>query len=132
MLNVILLSAGIGLGSAGVFICTQTVFATGTILVVTPMIQKLVYDMLVEKWSEVIIIFLGITGFISLSIWTLGSIAEITNVIDKFPWCIIVIGAGIIQLAWIFLVAGEVTDIVGHESDSEERNYVASHREFIS
>ena len=105
MLNVILLSAGIGFGSVGVFIFTQSLFATGTILVVTPLIQELVDDMLVEKWSEVITVFLGITGFISLSIWTLSSIAEVTNVIDKFPWCLIVIGAGVIQLAWIFLVA---------------------------
>ena len=105
MLNVILLSAGIGLGSVGVFIFTQALFATGTILVVTPLIQKLVDDMLVEKWSEVITIFLGITGFITISVWIIGSIIEVTNIIDRFQWCLIVIGAGIIQLAWMFLVA---------------------------
>ena len=105
MLNFILLSAGVGLSLAGVFVFTQPLIATATVLLVTPLIQKLVDDMLVEKWSEVITIFLGITGFISLSIWTLSSIAEVANVIDKFPWCLIVIGAGVIQLAWIFLVA---------------------------
>ena len=105
ILNVILLSAGIGLGLTGVFIFTQPLFATATILVVTPLIQKLADDMLVDKWLEVITIFTGIAGFIAISVWIIGSIIEVTNIIDRFQWCLIVIGAGIIQLAWMFLVA---------------------------
>lgn len=104
MLNVILLSTGIGLGLTGVFISAQPLFATAVVLIVTPLIQKLVDDMLVEKWSEVITIFLGITGFIAISVWIITSIIEVTNIIDRLQWCLIVIGAGVIQLAWIFLV----------------------------
>ncbi len=57
ILNVILLSTGIGSGLAGVFIFTQPLFAIATVLIVTPLIQKLVDDMLVDKWPEVITIF---------------------------------------------------------------------------
>lgn len=105
MLNVILLSTGIGLGLTGVFISAQPLFATAVVLIVTPLIQKLVDDTLAEKWSEVITIFLGITGFISVSIWIISSITEATNITDRFHWCLIVVGAGVIQLAWKFLVA---------------------------
>ena len=105
MLNVILLSTGIGLGLTGVFIFTQPLLAITTVLVSTPLIQKLADDMLVDKWLEVITIFTGIAGFIAISVWIIGSIIEVTNIIDRFQWCLIVIGAGIIQLAWMFLVA---------------------------
>ena len=103
-LNVILLSTGIGLGLAGVFIFTQPLLAITTVLIVTPLIQKLVDDMLVDKWPEVITIFLGITGFIAVSVWIISSIIEVTNIIDIFQWCLIVVGTGVVQLAWIFLV----------------------------
>jgi len=105
MLNVILLSAGIGLGLTGVFIFTQPLFATATILVVTPLIQKLADDMLVDKWLEVITIFTGIAGFIAISVWVISSITEVTNVLDRYERSLIVIGLGLIQLAWMFLVA---------------------------
>ena len=105
ILNVILLSAGICFGLTGVFIFTQPLLAITTVLVATPLIQKLVDEMLVDKWPEVITIFLGITGFIAVSVWIISSIIEVTNIIDRFQWCLIVVGAGVIQLAWMFLVA---------------------------
>ncbi len=74
------------------------------VLIVTPLIQKIVDDMLVDNWPEVITLFLGITGFIAVSIWITGSIIEVTNIIDRFQWGLTVIGAGVIQLAWTFLV----------------------------
>ncbi|MFC1912564.1 hypothetical protein ACFLXG_05380 [Chloroflexota bacterium] len=103
-LNVILLSTGIGSGLAGVFIFPQPLFAIATVLIVTPLIQKIVDDMLADKWKMVAITFLGITGFVAVSVWTISTIIGATNIIDRFQWCLLVIGAGIIQLAWIFLV----------------------------
>ena len=47
---------------------------------------------------------LGITGFIAVSVWIISSIIEVTNVVNRFEWCLIVAGAGVIQLAWVFLV----------------------------
>lgn len=104
ILNVILLSAGIGSGSLAIFVFSQPLIATATILVVTPLIREIVDDALAEKWPETITIFLGITGFIHVSVWTLTAIIGATNIIDRVQLCLIVIGAGAIQLAWMFLV----------------------------
>ena len=104
VLNFILLSAGIGLGLAGVFIFSQALIAGAAVLIATPLIQKLVDDMLIEEWKEVIIIFFGITGFIIVGVWALSLINEMPNAYDRFISCLSVIGAGFIQLAWMFLV----------------------------
>ncbi len=104
-LNVILLSAGVVSGTAGVFIFTQPLLALTTVLVATPLIQRLADDMLADRWKEVIAIFLGIAGFITVSVWVISSITDVTGIMARFRWCLVVTGAGVIQLAWVFLVA---------------------------
>ena len=105
MLDVILVIAGIVLGLMGIFLFSPTLVAVAVIPISIPFIQIIVNDMLIKKWRQVTIMSLLVAAYISFSVWALSMFIDAVSFQDKLRPGIIIIGAGIIQLAWIFLVA---------------------------
>ena len=103
-MNVILMFAGILSGSIGAFLFSPTLVAVAVILITTPLVQTTTDDMLIEKWSRVIITFLLITAYISVSICALSLFLNAASFQDRLRPSIIIIGPGVIQLFWIFLL----------------------------
>ena len=95
--------AGILLGMVGIFLFSPTLIAVAVILIAIPFIQTIVDDMLVKKWRQVTIMSLLVAAYISFSIWALGLFVDAVSFQDKLRPGIIIIGAGIIQLVWMFL-----------------------------
>jgi hypothetical protein len=105
MFDVISMLIGILLGSIGVFLFSPTLTAIAVVLITAPLIQTIVDNMLAKKWRQVTITCLLIAAYISVSIWALSLFADAATFQDRLRPGIIIIGAGIIQLAWVFLVA---------------------------
>jgi len=105
-LNIILSSFGIVAGLSGAFVFLPIALSISTILIATPWILKIVDNMLIEKWSEVTIIFLLIVAYLSICIWAIALCAE-PSCNERFELSLIVIGAGITQFAWAFLISSQ-------------------------
>ena len=103
ILNFLLILVGVITGLTGAFLSSPALMATAVILITTPSIVRTVDSMLVEMWSQVSIIFLLITGYISASIWALDSFLSAQSFLDRFTLNFAVTGAGFVQLAWICL-----------------------------
>ena len=102
--DVISMFAGILAGIIGIFLFSPTFIAIAVVLIALPLVQTIVDDMLVKKWRQAIIICLLVIAYICVCIWALGLFMDAVTFQDKLRPGIIVIGAGIIQLAWVFLV----------------------------
>lgn len=101
--NVVFLFIGIVSGFLAALLSYPALIALAVILITTPLTQTIVDDMLVEKWNKVTIIFLLTVFYISVGIWAINSLVEAESFQDRAGQTIIVIGAGVIQMAWIFL-----------------------------
>ena len=102
-MNILLPFVGIVSASLGLLLFCPSFIAAAVILIATPFILVIADNMLIDKWSQVIIVFLLVVGYISVSIWALSLFINTTSFHDRVEPSTIIIGAGVIQLFWIFL-----------------------------
>ena len=104
MFMVILAVAGIICGVIGVFITNFALIVAGAILMTTPLILKLINDMILDEWLGVFFEFLGIAAIAVLYVWTSIISSEMTASVWARPVLWVVVGVGVIQLLLIFYV----------------------------
>ena len=105
---IILVSVGIVVGVTGAVIANQALIVAGAVLMCIPLVLKFINDLIIQELITATIAGLGIAAITFLYIWSLslGSSAD-ANALDR-PVLGVVVGVGIIQLLWIFLVLREV------------------------
>jgi hypothetical protein len=99
IVNIVLIFVGILSGSLGVFLFSPTLIAIAVILVTTPFIQTIVDDILIKKWRQATITFSVIIAYTSTSVWVINLFVNAASFQDRLSPSIIIIGAGVIQLA---------------------------------
>jgi hypothetical protein len=108
VVSVVSLVIGLGSGVAGAITVNEVMMVTGAILVCTPLIIKLIDELLVGRWSEAIITCSGLTAFIFICDWSLIlGISDVFVVINIPTLSLFVMGSGTIQLLWMYLVVQE-------------------------
>jgi hypothetical protein len=104
-LSVIILLAGVVAGSIGALLFSPDSIAIATVLISTPWIQRIVDDMLIDKWTQVAIMFCLVAAYTSACIWAIALYIDISTFQERAELSLIATGAGLIQLAWKFLIA---------------------------
>jgi hypothetical protein len=101
---VILIAAGIVAGLIGAFIPNYALIVVGAILMTTPLIMKMINDMILEEWILATFEIIGIAAIAFLYVWTsILTSGGAASLIDR-PVLWVVVGVGVIQLV-LFIFA---------------------------
>ena len=104
-MNVFFLFLGILSGLAGEIMARPVFTAIAVILITIPLIRSIVDDMWIGRWQAAATKFLVMAAYLGVGIWALGTFVYAASFPDRVEASLIVTGAGVIQLAWVFLIS---------------------------